>query len=157
MPAKKPTRWMSSSAQMLRRLSKRCSGKHSHQHLVGGRAKSAEDYPTELVTEFLRGIRDTADHEEEWGDSNDADLDRSLLTAGLMHDVKFSCIWAAYRARDAEAETQNLSVKFKYKSGRSEATKLVFKDAYRDDYVKTMHRETRRLARLKEPPLVEPE
>ena len=33
----------------------------------------------------------------------------------------------------------------------------VDKDAYRDDYVKTMHRETRRLARLKEPPLVEPE
>lgn len=31
------------------------------------------------------------------------------------------------------------------------------KDAYRDDYVETMHRETRRLAESKDSPLVEPE
>ena len=31
------------------------------------------------------------------------------------------------------------------------------KDAYRDDYIEIMHRETRRLAQLTEPPLVEPE
>ena len=56
-PAKKPTRWMSSSAMMLKRLSRICSKNHQHQHLVGGRAKAAEDYSFELVTEILRGIR----------------------------------------------------------------------------------------------------
>ena len=61
MPAKKPTRWMSSSPFMLDRLSRRCSGDHVHQHLVGGRAKAAEDYSIELVTEILRGVRATAD------------------------------------------------------------------------------------------------
>ena len=66
-PAKKPTRWMSSSAMMLKRLSRRCSGKHVHQHLVGGRAKAAEDYSVQLVTGILRGMRDTADLEEEMG------------------------------------------------------------------------------------------
>ena len=49
-PAKKPTRWMSSSPFMLQRLSKRCSGDHVHQHLVGGRAKAAEDYSMAFVT-----------------------------------------------------------------------------------------------------------
>ena len=40
--AKKPTQWASNSPFILRRLSKRCSGTHSHQHLEGGRAKKAE-------------------------------------------------------------------------------------------------------------------
>ena len=65
MPAKKPTRWASSSPHMLKRLSKRCSKDHDHQQLVGGRAKACENYAPELITEILRGIRDTADHEEE--------------------------------------------------------------------------------------------
>ena len=38
-PAKKPTRWMSSSPFMLHRLSRQCSGDHIHQHLVGGEPK----------------------------------------------------------------------------------------------------------------------
>ena len=67
-PAKKPTRWMSSSPFMLQRLSRRCSGEHQHQHLVGGRAKAAEDYSLDLITEIRRGMRDPADAEEEWGD-----------------------------------------------------------------------------------------
>ena len=37
------------------------------------------------------------------------------------------------------------------------ASDEIGKDAYRDDYIEIMHRETRRLAQLTEPPLVEPE
>ena len=66
---------------MLKRLSRRCSGKHVHQHLVGGRAKAAEDYSVQLVTDILRGMRDTADHEEEWGDSDGHDIDQAMMTA----------------------------------------------------------------------------
>ena len=99
-PAKKPTRWMSSSPHMLKRLSQRCRGDHVHQHLVGGRAKAAEDDSLELITEILRGMRDTADFEEDWGDAQDGDLDQAMLTAGLLHDVRFPSLVAAYRAED---------------------------------------------------------
>ena len=61
-----------------------------HQHLVGGRAKAAEDYPLELVTEIVRGMRDAADFEEDWGDALDSDLDVAMLSAGLLHDVRYS-------------------------------------------------------------------
>ena len=54
-PAKKPIRWMSSSSFMLQRLSRRCSGDHVHQHLVGRRAKAAEEYSIEPVTGNLAG------------------------------------------------------------------------------------------------------
>ena len=133
-PAKKPTRWMSSSPQMVKRLSRRCSGTHVHQHLVGGRAKAAEDYSLELVTDILRGIRDTADHEEEWGDATDQELNSAVVTAGLLHDVRFSSLVAAYRAEDALSETKNLSVKFKHLNGKVNMTNLVFRDAYKDEY-----------------------
>ena len=82
---------------------------------MGGRAKAAEDCSVELITEILRGIRDTADFEEEWGDSNEPDLDQAMLSAGLLHDVKYSSLAAAYRVEDAKAETENLSVKCKYR------------------------------------------
>ena len=56
--------------------------------MVGGRAKAAEDYSIELITEILRGIRDTADLKEECGDANDPDVDKAATTAGLMHDIE---------------------------------------------------------------------
>ena len=134
MPAKKPTRWMSSSPHMLKRLSRRCQRDHTHQHLVGGRAKSAENYPIELITEILRGMRDTADFEEEWGDEVEADLDHAMLNAGLLHDVKFTSLVSAYRAKDLKEETKRLSVKFKHKGGKVEHTDLIFKEVYKDEY-----------------------
>ena len=134
MPAKKPTRWASSSPHMLKRLSKRCSQTHVHQQLVGGRAKKCEDYPLDLITEILRGIRDTADHEEEWGDELVSALDARVMGAGLLHDVKCSSLVAAYRAQDLKEETQKLSVKFKHRNGNVEEVKLAFKDSYKDEY-----------------------
>ena len=122
MPAKKPTRWMSSSPFMLDRLSRRCSGDHVHQHLVGGRAKTAEDYSIELVTEILRGVRDTADAEEKWGDECSEELIASMRTAGVMHDVHDVSVAAAYRAEDLDAATEKLTVKLKYADGRIEST-----------------------------------
>ena len=133
MPAKKPTRWMSSSPHMLKRLSRRCQGDHQHQHLVGGRAKSAENNPIELITDILRVLRDTADFEEERGDEVEANIDHAMLNAGLLHDVNFTSLVSAYRAKDLEKETKRLSVKFKFKKGNVEHTNLVFKDIYKDE------------------------
>ena len=63
LPAKKPTRFMSSSRHMLKRLNVRCDGGHQHQHLSGGRASAAAFYPMKVVTEIVRGMRDTWDAE----------------------------------------------------------------------------------------------
>ena len=79
-------------------------------------------------------MRDTADHEEDWGDSNSAELDVAMVSAGLMHDVKYSSLAAAYRAEDARIETEHMSIKFKYLSGKPNLTNMVFKEAYRDEY-----------------------
>ena len=134
MPAKKPTRWASPSPQTLKRLSQRCSQTHEHQQLVGGRAKACENYPLELITGILRGIRDTADHEEEWGDECVSSLDATVMSAALLHNVRASSLVAAYRAQDLKEETEPLSVKFKHNSGRIESVNLRFKDAYKDEY-----------------------
>ena len=109
---------------MITRLSKRCGGEHAHQHLVGGRAKHAEDYPLELISEILRGIRDTADHEDDWGDSHGEDVEKATKVAGCFHDDTNTSLGAAYRTEDALAKTENLSVKFKYMSGKNKDRKL---------------------------------
>ena len=74
---------------MLRRLSKKCTGTHPHQPLLGGRAAQAAFYPPGLVLEILRGIRDTAD--SEWVDHpepEDSQIQSAVLCAGLFHDQK---------------------------------------------------------------------
>ena len=133
-PAKKPTRWMSSSPFMLQRLSRRCSGDHVHQHLVSGRAKAAEDYSIELVTEILRGVRDTSDAEEKWGDECSDEILAKMTTVGMMHDVKDVSVAAAYRSEDKIASTERLTVKLKYGDGQVGPTDLIFKDVYKDEY-----------------------
>ena len=58
---KKPTRIMSSSAEVLNRVQARCSNergetKHRHVHLVCGRPNAAEIYPPSLVRAILEGL-----------------------------------------------------------------------------------------------------
>ncbi len=55
-PAKKPTRFMSSSAAVLEALSRRCPGGHSHASLLGGtRARDAAAYPPGLCEAIAQG------------------------------------------------------------------------------------------------------
>ena len=56
LPVMKPTRFMTSSEQMSRRLQRRCKRDHKHQQLVGGRAASAAFYPMPLVKAILLGF-----------------------------------------------------------------------------------------------------
>ena len=56
MPAKKPTRFLSSAPVVLEALSRRCRGEHRHQVLEGvGRAAAAARYPAGLCRVILRG------------------------------------------------------------------------------------------------------
>ena len=60
----KPTRWLSSSKQMLRRLSSKCRNEHKHGSLLNGKAAEAAIYPQKLCVEILKGIRDTTIEED---------------------------------------------------------------------------------------------
>ena len=62
-PARKSTRFMTSSRQMADLLQTRCDKGHLHQPLVGGRCKDAAYYPMKLIQTILQGMRDTKDAE----------------------------------------------------------------------------------------------
>lgn len=87
--AKKPTRWATSSPQMAARLSKRCSRTHTHEPLLAGKAKAAEDCSDQLILEILRGMRDTEDAlhaDENEAACGDIPGHRSQ-NVGLLHDM----------------------------------------------------------------------
>ena len=86
----------------------------------------------ELITKMLRGMRDTADFEEDWGDETEADMSHTMLNARLLHDVTFTSLVSAYRAQDFKEETQRLTVKFNFKKVNAEHTDLLFKEVYKD-------------------------
>ena len=61
---KKPTRWMSNSADVLKALEQRCAGRGGacsmgghHRLASGGRARAAAVYPFQLCKAILRGFR----------------------------------------------------------------------------------------------------
>ena len=87
--AKKPTKWASSSPQMLSRLSRKCDGSHPHQHLIGGRAAAAAYYPPKLISQILRGIRDTADAEHKEPDWDPA-MAKEMVRVAMCHAVPSS-------------------------------------------------------------------
>ena len=59
-PAKKATKFITSSIHMAEQLQTRCDRSHVHRQLVGGRCKEAAYYPLELIRAILQGIKDTA-------------------------------------------------------------------------------------------------
>ena len=134
-PCKKPTKFASSSPQMLQRLSKRCPGNHVHQHLVGGRAKQAAYYPSGLIEAILRGIRDTADHEalRERDPDCPEHLLQAVLQVGQFSDQGLS-VQAKARAEEIRSKLHRLKVPFKHHDGRVEYLSLKFRDSYRDEY-----------------------
>ena len=64
MSAKKPTRFMTNSAYIVKRLSKVCDHSHEHQELLDGRAKYAARYPVELCRAICQGLMEEIRDEE---------------------------------------------------------------------------------------------
>ena len=52
----KPTRIMSSSPEILKKIHKPCCGGHRHVHLISGKAKAAQVYPRRFCTAMCAGI-----------------------------------------------------------------------------------------------------
>ena len=55
-PARKRTRFMSNSGEILKELGRLCPGDHIHQHLVSGRAEKVAVYPEGLCRAICRGL-----------------------------------------------------------------------------------------------------
>ena len=133
--AKKPTKWASSSRHMLNRLNVRCDKSHSHQHLIGGRAAAAAYYPAKLISQILRGMRDTADaeaKEREWT----PEMAIAMASASMCHDEPPISLLAAYRESDLAQSNAQRKVVFKYVDGKEVSLSLDynFKPQYKDEY-----------------------
>ena len=55
-PVKKPTRWLTNSPCLADCLEKHCPCNHTHEPLLGGRAKAAQEYPPKLCTQIVSGF-----------------------------------------------------------------------------------------------------
>ena len=132
--AKKPTKFASSSVQMLRRLAVKCPGGHAHEHLVGGKAKAAAFYPPQLVEAILRGIRDTADaQDQQQFPEMPEEFICAMTRAGRVQDVPPG-VEAKVDAQSKADQVQHYRVPFKYASGKVVELDLQWKDTYRDEY-----------------------
>ncbi len=85
MPIMKPTRWLSSSVPMLRRLSAKCQNEHEHGSLLNGKAAGAATYLQKLRVEILKGIRDTTIEENQQKEMEDEEQARHMINS-FVHD-----------------------------------------------------------------------
>ena len=134
LPAMKPTRFATNSVQMAARLQVRCDHSHAHQPLLGGRAAEAAFYPLGLITEILRGMRDTQDA----ADRHEPDLpiDSQHLSASLFHDLSPG---VNVVARQFASRPPRKTV-FKMADGSKKHIDLSanFKETYRDEYTQEL-------------------
>ena len=91
----------------------------------------------DLLTEILRGMRDTADFEEQ--DPDDvipADVAQLMAHAGSMQDIPCDKVLAAIQEADRDQRTSSRTTKFRHSDGRIQSIDLNknFKESYRDEY-----------------------
>ena len=143
MPAKKPTKWATSSPHMAQRLSKRCSKTHQHEHLLAGRPKHAADYSTELITEILKGMRDHDDavvgsQPLEAAEKHEDMHSHVAQTISLIQDVSFTPMYRMQQ-QDLATQHQDLSTTFRLSDGsarriqRNSHARENYKDEYTQD------------------------
>ena len=91
-------------------------------------------YPEDLITEILRGIRDTADAEEAPDPEPDG-LVSSMEAAGLFHDIPTSVV-AAVRAEDQAKENRGMTTALRMADGSLRVVPLQqnFRPSYKDEY-----------------------
>ena len=138
VPAKKPTKRATTSQQMIDWLSTRCKGGHVHQHPMGGRAGPAAIYPLELITEILRGIRDTADAEQRVQESKDIDrhIHLHMQADASMGDRLVSSLNVVRREGELCDQNAGRRTKLRMADGTTRSINLNnhFRSHYLDEY-----------------------
>ena len=126
---------MTSSPQMAARLSARCKGDRAHHPLEGGRAAAAAFYPMPLITEILRGMRDTCDAEDLSQQDLDHELQRQMVVAGLHQDFDLS-IAAQLHSEDKLHDSLKRTTTLRMHDGSTRVVPLheTFRATYKDEY-----------------------
>ena len=113
---------------------------------MGGRAGPAAIYPLELVTEILRGIRDTADAEAQQQEEQlPKDLCASMSSAAQMHDVPPNPVHVAKQEAGLSQKNRCRKMTFKMAEGNhveldlNRHVKSDDKDEYTNDTLPTAH------------------
>ena len=90
---KKATGFLTNSKWIAEELSKKCSGDHEHQPLVGGRAKGAEEYPPKLCEAIVQGLMKERSetflvnlHPQEWVMAEEDEDENEAIPAGDLED-----------------------------------------------------------------------
>ena len=88
-----------------------------------------------LITEILRGIRDTHDAEHPDEDLPDQEIRRGLARAALLHDEPMGVV-AAVQHEDLQASHTKRTTTFRMADGTSKLIPLHanFRSVYRDEY-----------------------
>ena len=121
-PARKSTRFLTSSPLMAQRLSTKCDKSHSHVPLLGKNLSEASFYPVQLRLSILRGMRDQADAEDckKWPrpfvqQSDDPELEASTMRASqFQDDISMSIASIVAEAHRRKEEIPRVA-KFKFK------------------------------------------
>ena len=123
----KPTRFMSNSVHMLKRLHRTCQGGHSHQPLLGGRAASAAFYPLPLLKAILQGITDTEHANDSLVTMSKDEYEVSLVLS--VNDARFSADDAGSLAPGEMPVEGGGTVRINYSLGD-------FRETYLDEYTR---------------------
>ena len=96
---------------------------------MGGRAAEAAFYSIQLITEILKGIKDTADAEQDLLDAKRT-TSEALMAAVIAHPPGTDA------SQPPPATSSKRTTKFRYADGTSVNIDLSghFRDAYRDEY-----------------------
>ena len=105
---------------------------HTHQLLVDGKSKLAENYPADPIIEIRRGIQDTNDHRHnQYGEDHILLAQIARLNSGFRHASAI-----ATKPPDPKHPPDQSTVTIKYVSGKTEERNIEanFKNAYMDEY-----------------------
>ena len=124
MAAKKATRFLSNSLEMLGRLNRRCDGSHEHKQLRGKELAEAAFYPAGLIHAIIQGMNLT----------HAADLVRRSIS----NDRRSDSLCSAKRINGYGTENKVLGTcKMKKTTGGTRQIvydQINFKKAYYDEY-----------------------
>ena len=90
-------------------------------------------YPLELVTEILRGMRDTFDAEHPENDSPSREIKHAMARASMIHDEPPSLL-ASLKEDALRTAHPSRTATFKMSDGSSKTVPLQFRSVYRDEY-----------------------
>ena len=106
---KKPTDFLVTGHGLATQLSKRCSGQHRHQPLMGGLARLAQQYPQALCQAMIRGAEEDNKHKSDqaWATGGEATAGEARDLEDLLEDAIDRDGSGAPRIHDAQRPTQD--------------------------------------------------